>query len=252
MVCLPDNDKPGEKYALDALSALHGFAQSVKKINLPGLPDKGDLSDWVQAGGTAEVLWALIEAASEWEAPAEAIHPAEHAKNTEAGFRKTELGLAERFCAMHGDNIRYVVLDDSRGYWLLWSGLRWEPDRTLRIREYAVAVVRSIYAEASEAGDKSERTALATHATRSESKHAIAAMIDLAKSKLAVRPEDLDAQADLLCTANALIDLKTGLTLQADHADGKSTFSTLGKARRSQAAGPASALSGHSRPPAAR
>src|SRR5207249_4831007 len=34
----------------------------VKIVELPGLPPKGDVSDWIAAGGTREQLEALIEA----------------------------------------------------------------------------------------------------------------------------------------------------------------------------------------------
>ncbi len=148
--------------------------------------------------------------------PAGTTNPAPNVMQTDNRaveiFHMTELGLAERFVARHGQDVRFVV-EKGKGYWLLWNGIRWEPDRTLKIQGYAVEVVRSIYAEASEAEDKSERKALAGHASRSESKHAITAMIELAKSKLAIKPEDLDAQPDLLCTANALLDLRTEETV---------------------------------------
>ena len=35
-------------------------------LKLPGLPAKGDASDWITAGGTAEQLWKLAEQAPEW------------------------------------------------------------------------------------------------------------------------------------------------------------------------------------------
>ncbi len=61
----PDNDDAGRKHAHQVATALHGTAASVKVIELPGLPEKGDVSDWLAAGGTAEQLQALVDAASE-------------------------------------------------------------------------------------------------------------------------------------------------------------------------------------------
>lgn len=43
------------------------IATSVKILELPNLPLKGDVSDWLAAGGTAEQLLALAAAAPEWE-----------------------------------------------------------------------------------------------------------------------------------------------------------------------------------------
>ncbi len=72
-VCiLPDNDDPGRKHARDVARQLHGLAEVVKVIELPGLPPKGDVSDWLAAGGTRESLLELVKAAPAWEPSAEA------------------------------------------------------------------------------------------------------------------------------------------------------------------------------------
>ncbi len=47
-------------------SALTGIAASVKVLNLPGLPDKGDVSDWLTMGGTAARLTTLADATPEY------------------------------------------------------------------------------------------------------------------------------------------------------------------------------------------
>lgn len=58
VVCLPDNDDAG-----------HGHMRMVAScggagiVELPGLSEKGDVSDWIAAGGTAEELLALVESA---------------------------------------------------------------------------------------------------------------------------------------------------------------------------------------------
>jgi AAA domain-containing protein len=62
VVILPDNDEPGRKHAEQVAKSLRGVAASVKVLILPGLPDGGDVYDWIQAGGTAEKLWALVDA----------------------------------------------------------------------------------------------------------------------------------------------------------------------------------------------
>lgn len=60
VVILPDNDPPGEKHAQIVSAALATVAASVKILHLPGLPPKGDASDWLGSGGTAEQLRAMI------------------------------------------------------------------------------------------------------------------------------------------------------------------------------------------------
>ena len=67
VVILPDNDLAGRVHAQDVARNLYGIATSVKVVELPGLPEKGDVSDWIDAGGTPEQLRALMEAAPEWD-----------------------------------------------------------------------------------------------------------------------------------------------------------------------------------------
>jgi hypothetical protein len=69
VVILPDNDDPGQHHAEQVATSLHSVAASVKVLNLPGLPDKGDVSDWFDKGGTAAKLKALVKATGEWSPP---------------------------------------------------------------------------------------------------------------------------------------------------------------------------------------
>jgi hypothetical protein len=82
VVILPDNDLAGKTHGQDVAQNLHGIAANVRVIELPGLPEKGDVSDWLDAGGTLEQLRVLVEAAPEW-APATA--PPDGSSNVPAG-----------------------------------------------------------------------------------------------------------------------------------------------------------------------
>ena len=46
---IPDNDKPGHDHAVLVAKSLHGIAKLVCIIELPGLPPKGDIYDFVEA-----------------------------------------------------------------------------------------------------------------------------------------------------------------------------------------------------------
>ena len=62
-VCvLPDNDEPGERHAQQVADRLTAVARSVRIVRLTGLPSKGDVSDWIAAGGTADQLVDLLHA----------------------------------------------------------------------------------------------------------------------------------------------------------------------------------------------
>ncbi|MGO9370828.1 MAG: AAA family ATPase, partial [Syntrophobacteraceae bacterium] len=58
---LPDNDAPGMKHAQSIAAGLIKVAKSVRILNLPDLKPKGDVSDWLQNGGTKEYLRELLE-----------------------------------------------------------------------------------------------------------------------------------------------------------------------------------------------
>jgi len=45
---VPDNDAPGRKYAHAIATSLHEAGIQVKIVNLPGVPEKGDVSDWLK------------------------------------------------------------------------------------------------------------------------------------------------------------------------------------------------------------
>jgi RecA-family ATPase len=62
-VIIADNDEAGRNHAEDVASKLIGTAAVVTILELPGLPPKGDVSDWLDAGGTVERLKELARAA---------------------------------------------------------------------------------------------------------------------------------------------------------------------------------------------
>ncbi len=71
VIVIGDNDEPGRKHAQLVARSLHGIAESVRIVELPNLPDKGDASDWIAGGGTKEELMRLAEAAPIWTPPAQ-------------------------------------------------------------------------------------------------------------------------------------------------------------------------------------
>jgi 5S rRNA maturation endonuclease (ribonuclease M5) len=62
VIILPDNDQAGKDHTSLVKRSLQGKAASVQVVELPGLPDKGDVSDWLKAGGTREQLEAFAQA----------------------------------------------------------------------------------------------------------------------------------------------------------------------------------------------
>ncbi len=73
VVFLPDNDDPGKAYAQDVVELLRAVepSPSIRIVELQGLAPKGDIADWVAAGGTKEQLLELVEKVPEWKPPVE-------------------------------------------------------------------------------------------------------------------------------------------------------------------------------------
>lgn len=74
-VCvLPDNDEPGAKHGATVCASIEasGRAATVKRVDIPDLPEKGDAFDYLEAGGTVGALLDWFEAAPNWKPPAPA------------------------------------------------------------------------------------------------------------------------------------------------------------------------------------
>lgn len=66
IVILRDNDEPGLAYAETLAKALHGKCESLKVVLLPGLPEKGDILDWIEQSGNDKAKFQeIIESAPE-------------------------------------------------------------------------------------------------------------------------------------------------------------------------------------------
>ena len=61
VVILPDNDKAGRGHRNLVAAALHRVAREVVWLDLPGLPEKGDVSDWLAMGNDAADLYDLVD-----------------------------------------------------------------------------------------------------------------------------------------------------------------------------------------------
>lgn len=64
VVLIPDNDEPGRAHMRHVANQLRGNVKSIKWLELPDLPDRGDVSDFLDAGHTVEELQSLAETAA--------------------------------------------------------------------------------------------------------------------------------------------------------------------------------------------
>lgn len=60
VIICPDNDAPGKEHAKMVENSLRGIAASCLIIELPGLENKGDISEWIQQGHTLQDLMQVV------------------------------------------------------------------------------------------------------------------------------------------------------------------------------------------------
>jgi len=97
VVVVPDNDEAGRRHVEDVASSLHGVAKRIRILTLPDLPPKGDMVEWISAGGTADQLWAMVEQAPNWQpnraerrAASSAIRKLRSKKGSEIAMRRID------------------------------------------------------------------------------------------------------------------------------------------------------------------
>ncbi len=134
VACLPDNDEPGRRHAVDVGNVLHGVAATFKVVELPGLQDKADVVDWLAGTGTREDLLALVEKASLWEPPIDS-EPAPDPQSKSPTISDTLLRLVEKWTFFHdpqGEAWADIQINGIRVSWPILS----KTFKSLLEREY--------------------------------------------------------------------------------------------------------------------
>jgi P4 family phage/plasmid primase-like protien len=132
----------------------------------------------------------------------------------------TDSGNADRFINATRGNVRY---NESNKKWLIWSAIQWLASNTNRITAYGRRVAEYITVEADSVtsscnSDTKEGAniikAWTRHATASQSKRSIDAMVSLAMGNIGSVATDYDTHLDYLPCINGVIDLRNGTLLQ--------------------------------------
>lgn len=236
---LADNDKQGRDHAENVARNLAPLAQSVRVVNLPGLPDKGDVSDWLNAGHTKDdlerecamsPLWGPVEPPQTAPGSKIAGFPTEPTRTDDPTaapldpdhkYGLEDTGNAERFAARYRDNVRY---DHQAGKWLVWAGSHWQPDTDGAAQRLAKNTARAIYDEAATAagkGDDDGAAAIGKWAKISSGEARRNAMLNLARSErpLAITHDQLNRDNNLLNCQNGTLNLATGKLYPHDRGD---------------------------------
>ncbi len=207
-----DNDEAGRRHVALVGAALQGIAASVRVLELPGLGEKKDVSDFIarqpDRDAAIEHLSILIENAPAWtSAPAHDVRDFVLEKTLLPTFKLTDLGNAERLVNLHGPDLRYCY---PWGKWLVWAEGRWTVDCQGEVERRAKKTVRAISHEITPETDENRAKELYKHAASSESVSRQKAMVEAARSQLPVMPEQLDREPYLFNVINGTVDLRTG------------------------------------------
>ncbi len=165
VVLLPDNDSKGQSHGKDVANRLRGIAAEIRILDLPGLPEKGDVSDWLKAGGNANELRRLVDAclvhefipSGEDAQRGEKFSPRTNPQDSGGSEENeddeddpetlnTDVGNGRRFVEDHGDLVRFVP---GWGF-MAWDGKRWKRDEAGQAQELAKKTVARMYSEAAD------------------------------------------------------------------------------------------------------
>ncbi|MCC6740597.1 MAG: hypothetical protein IT452_16255 [Planctomycetia bacterium] len=210
ILILPDNDEPGRKHAESLARAVQqAGAADIRVLDLPDLPPKGDVADWMEACKEEDKIGALrrlAESAPRWK-PTFADASSAQLGELLGDERFTDTGNAKRLVLRRGNDLRYCY---QGGKWLVWDGRRWRIDDGDCVMLLAKETARAIYTEAAATEDSEDAEALSKHATSSLSEKRLRAMIALACSECPIAPQEFDADPWLLNVANGTLDLRSG------------------------------------------
>ena len=219
VILIPDNDKPGREHMAQVAAAIQDVVVSLKWIELPHLPEKGDLTDWADRIGDCEEatmqLAEMIDRADQYVPPQNNTDQDRITDGPNTEFPPTDMGNAERLVDRHGQEILYCYPWKK---WLIWDGRLWVLDDSGEIERRAKQTVRSITKEVTDEMDEEKVKKIYKHAGRSEADARIRAMINLTHSEVPILPHDFDSNQYLLNVENGTIDLKEGKLLQHDRA----------------------------------
>ena len=170
--------------------------------------------DWDSMEPPYEIGWHYITdlarghgynaAALEFEADREA-EPGDREADVPKPIRHSEQDLADTFVREDGSLARYMPLQKS---WYVWDAVRWIKDDRRRAYELAKSTLRKVADRIARSVVKGARQQAKSMSTMAKVNN----VLGLASSdlRIAITPEQLDADPWLLNTPGGIVDLRTG------------------------------------------
>jgi putative DNA primase/helicase len=241
VIILPDNDGPGVAHANEVAARCKGQGLAVTIAQLPDLPPKGDVSDWLASGKTKNDLEAFVKSipyvvappahlstvekpsadpslthdpdedpdAPPLDLPPDTLkHPTKYAPANSDGIPH-DVGAAEAFSDRYGDRVRF---DHAQQRWLIWDGHYWKPDDDGKVKRFAKRHADLWQQEAFRAVTYPSRLNLVKFTMNLDKEARLAAMLNCAtwQEPITTNGEQWDRDPWVLGVANGVVDLKTG------------------------------------------
>lgn len=118
----------------------------------------------------------------------------------------TDIGNAEHFASLYGDNLRYVPTWKS---WLLWDGKRWAVGEIDKIKRLGMKFVRKDMLAYAKTIKDDDRSRYLKWIIQCQSEARVASMLSLASSLMACSYNEFDQKNNLFNVANGTIELDT-------------------------------------------
>ncbi len=218
-VVQPDYDEPGERGAQTTVAKLLALSPpaEVRVLRLPGLPEGGDLFDFIEARDSRDNLDLRLMV----EALAEEVQPETPRTETTAtdaqtiddaafdpSLNLTDTDNATRLINRHENDLRYT---HGQGY-LVWADSCFAKDTEGHTSWLARQTIKSLYAELTSIEDLEVRKKRFAALVRCEAHNRIRGMLELAKCdpRIRVATEDLDRDPWLFNCLNGTLELRTG------------------------------------------
>jgi P4 family phage/plasmid primase-like protien len=221
-----DNDAQGEQHGKVVGGALAKAGLEARLVRLPGLAEKADLWDFIEAGGTQQVAHEIARQAplaEPYDPPARAADKVKQMPRRDpppgggdddtgppidgpdlTGFDRNDVGNAERLVAVAGDRLRFVEQLDQN--WMIYDAQRWRAGAIRTAYTPAVQTLRLLKQQANRRGDDK----LWKFAESKLSHGGIQAMIHQAEPRLMIDVSELDRHPFLIPCLNGVYDLETG------------------------------------------
>jgi putative DNA primase/helicase len=208
VILLGDNDTVGRKHVQQVARLLQGIATSIKIIDPPDLPEKGDVSDFIEIHGpekAKELLLSLVESAPEY-VPSE--EPETEVGITEEQYNFSDVGNCRRLAVSCKGRVHY----SSALGWHVYDDSRWIIDNLSLMQHFAKKTIARMFRMASAVNDSEARRNALRWALTSESAPRINSMISLLPSEpgISVTPDVFDQDQMLFNCLTGTIDLRTG------------------------------------------